>query len=85
VETAATSTLRERVGALAAEVRAGLAAVAADAVLRALGVVATLVAFASSFAATTYMIYVSRDVGFSPGVLGLLFALGGIGFSSARG
>jgi MFS family permease len=79
VETAATSTLRERVGALAAEVRAGLAAVAADAVLRALGVVATLVAFASSFAATTYMIYVSRDVGFSPGVLGLLFALGGIG------
>ncbi len=79
VKAAATSTLRERVGDLVAEVRAGLAAVAADAVLRALSVVATLVALASSFAATTYMIYVSRDVGFSPGVLGLLFALGDIG------
>jgi len=78
-ETAATPTLRERVRALAAEVRAGLGAVAENPVLRALAVVATLVAFASSFAATTYMIYVSRDVGFSTGVLGLLFALGGIG------
>jgi len=38
---------------------------AADLVLRALAVVATLMAFASSFVATTYMIYVSRDVGIS--------------------
>jgi len=79
IETAATLTLRDRVRALAAEVRVGLGALAADPVLRALAVVATLVALAASFAATTYMIYVSRDVGFSTGVLGLLFALGGIG------
>ena len=32
-----------------------------------------------SFASTTYMIYVSRDVAFPTGTLGLLFALGGIG------
>ena len=78
-ETSAPTTLRGRAGALAAEVRAGLRATAANSVLRALAIVATLTAFAMSFAATTYMIYVARDVGFSTGVLGILFALGGIG------
>ena len=70
---------RDRLRALAVEVRAGLRATAADPVLRALAVVATLIAFATSFASTTYMIYVARDVGFTTGVLGVLFALGGIG------
>jgi MFS family permease len=78
-ETAAPGTLRGRARALLAEVQAGLRATAADPVLRSLAVVATLVAFATSFAATTYMIYVARDLGFATGVLGLLFALGGIG------
>ena len=73
------ATLRGRAATLAAEVRAGLRATAVDPVLRGLAVVATLTAFAMSFAATTYMIYVARDVGFSTGVLGVLFALGGIG------
>ncbi len=78
-ETPAATTLRGRVQALVSEVRAGMHAVAADPVLRGLAMVATLVAFAMSFASTTYMIYVSRDVAFPTGTLGLLFALGGIG------
>jgi MFS family permease len=73
------ATLRGRAAALAAEVRAGLGVTAAEPVLRGLAIVATLTAFAMSFAATTYMIYVARDVGFSTGVLGILFALGGLG------
>jgi MFS family permease len=78
-ETPAAATFRGRLRALVSEVQAGLRAVAADPVLRGLAVVATLVAFAMSFASTTYMIYVSRDVAFPTGTLGLLFALGGIG------
>jgi MFS family permease len=78
-ETPTHATLRGRLQALVSEVQGGLRAVAADPVLRGLAVVATLVAFAMSFASTTYMIYVSRDVAFPTGTLGLLFALGGIG------
>jgi len=78
-ETSAPKTLRHRAAALAAEVGAGLHATAANPVLRGLAIVATLTAFAMSFAATTYMIYVARDIGFPTGVLGILFALGGIG------
>lgn len=63
--------------------RAGLNATAAEPLLRGLAIVATLTAFAMSFAATTYMIYVARDVGFPTGVLGILFALGGIGSLAA--
>jgi MFS family permease len=78
-EPVADPSVRGRARALAAEVRAGLRATADEPVLRTLALIATLVAFATSFAATTYMIYVARDVGFETGVLGLLFALGGIG------
>jgi MFS family permease len=78
-ETPAPTTLRGRAAALAAEVRAGMRATAGEPVLRGLAIVATLTAFATSFAATTYMIYVARDVGFPTGVLGILFALGGLG------
>jgi predicted MFS family arabinose efflux permease len=72
------SSLQARIRALAAEVHAGLQA-AQQPVLRTLAIVATLVAFATSFASTTYMIYVARDLAFPTGTLGLLFALGGIG------
>ena len=78
-EARAIATPRERFRALVTEVQAGLRATAADPVLRALAVVATLTAFAMAFASTTYMIYVARDIGFETGVLGVLFALGGIG------
>jgi len=78
-EAAGPTTLRGRAAALAAEVGAGLRATAANPMLRGLAIVATLTAFATSFAATTYMIYVARDIGFETGVLGILFALGGLG------
>ena len=72
-------TLRGALHAFGAEVRDGLRTVGADPTLRALALVAALAAFGSSFAATTYMIYVSRDLGFPTGTLGLIFALGGFG------
>ena len=78
-ETTARHTLRAAMNAFAAEVHDGLRTVAVNPTLRALAIVAALTAFGSSFAATTYMIYVARDLGFSTGVLGLIFALGGFG------
>jgi predicted MFS family arabinose efflux permease len=71
--------VRGALAALVAEVRDGLRTTAAEPTLSALAVVAALTAFGSSFAATTYMIYVARDIGFSTGALGLIFALGGFG------
>lgn len=76
---AANRTVRGAVRAFAAEVRDGLRTVGAQPTLRALALVAALTAFGSSFAATTYMIYVSRDLGFPTGTLGMIFALGGFG------
>ena len=61
------------------EVASGLRTVASNATLRVLAGIAALSGFGSSFAATTYMIYVARDLGFPTGVLGLIFALGGFG------
>jgi Na+/melibiose symporter-like transporter len=73
------STVRDVLRGFAAEVRDGLRTLAREPVLVALAGVAALTAFGSSFAATTYMIYVSRDLGFPTGTLGLIFALGGFG------
>jgi predicted MFS family arabinose efflux permease len=78
-ERAAPATVRAALAAFGAEVREGLAAVAAQPTLRALATVVVLTEFGASFAATTYMIYVARDVGFPTGTLGMIFALGGIG------
>ena len=63
----------------AADVRAGLAELAASPVLRALAAVEVLVAGALSLSGTSYMIYVTRDIGFPTGILGVIFALGGLG------
>jgi len=63
----------------AADVRAGLAALAATPVLRVLAMVEMLVAGALSLSGTSYMIYVARDIGFPTGILGVIFALGGLG------
>jgi len=63
----------------AADVRAGLAALAATPVLRVLAMVEVLVAGALSLSGTSYMIYVARDIGFPTGILGVIFALGGLG------
>jgi MFS family permease len=78
-EETAVRTVRGAVRAFAVEVREGLRTVGAQPTLRALALIAALTAFGSSFAATTYMIYVSRDLGFPTGTLGMIFALGGFG------
>jgi predicted MFS family arabinose efflux permease len=76
---AAAASLRGHARALADDVGAGLKATFAHPVLRALAGVEVLTAFAMSFAATSYMIYVARDLAIGTGALGLLFALGGLG------
>lgn len=58
---------------------AGLRAVAARPVLRALATIEALVAFAMALFGTSYMIFASRDLGLPTGELGLVFALGGLG------
>jgi MFS family permease len=70
---------RSALRALADDVSGGLRAVRDDHRLRGLAEVAVLTAFAGSFARTGYMIYVSRDIAFGTGVLGMIFAVGGIG------
>jgi MFS family permease len=72
-------TVRSAVRAFFGEVRDGLRAVAGHSTLRGVALVAALSEFGASFAATTYMIYVARDVGFPTVTLGLIFALGGVG------
>lgn len=47
--------------------------------LRALAGVQALLALSSSLAGTSYMIFVSRDIAFETGPLGVVFALGGLG------
>jgi hypothetical protein len=47
--------------------------------LRALAVLEVLVALGMSLAGTSYMIYVAREIGFDTGVLGMIFAVGGVG------
>jgi MFS family permease len=47
--------------------------------LRVLATLEILLALAGSFAGTSYMIYVARDLAFSTGALGMIFASGGLG------
>ena len=59
--------------------RIGVAAITASPTLRVLGGIEILVALGTSVAGTSYMIFVSRDIAFSTGSLGLIFATGGLG------
>ena len=61
------------------EVRSGLAVIRATPQLRALAMLEVLLALGGSVAATSYMIYVARDIGFGTGALGMIFATGGLG------
>ncbi len=61
------------------EARDGIASLGSHPTLRALAQIEALTALGMSFASTSYMIYVARDLAFSTGVLGMIFALGGIG------
>ena len=61
------------------DVGAGLRAITAHPSLRALVVVEVLLAFSMSLSGTSYMIYVARDLALPTGVLGMIFAVGGLG------
>nr|WP_316638423.1 MFS transporter [uncultured Roseateles sp.] len=58
---------------------AGLALLWTDTRLRLLAAIELLVALAMSLAGTSYMIFVTRELGFSTGEQGLIFATGGLG------
>ena len=75
VDTSAATTL----SSLVADASQGLRAVAAHPTLRALTVVHALLAFSLALFGTSFMIFVSRDLGLPTGELGLIFALGGLG------
>jgi Na+/melibiose symporter-like transporter len=61
------------------DARTGLGALASAPTLRALAIVHVAVVAAMSLAGTSYMIYVARDLAIETGVLGLVFAVGGVG------
>ena len=61
------------------ETLGGIVAIRASAPLRALATLEVLLALAASLGGTSYMIYVSRDLAFPTGALGMIFACGGIG------
>ena len=67
------------VRSLISEARAGVTALWAVPALRAIASIELFIALGRSIGGTSYMIYVSRDLGFSTGVLGMIFALGGLG------
>ena len=79
VADAASQRPRDLLWGLLVDARAGVASLAAMPMLRALASIEVLVALGLSLAGTSYMIFVARDLGFGTGVLGLIFATGGIG------
>jgi MFS family permease len=67
----------ERVGALA-EAAEGMRAVLRDPLLRSMAGATPLASFGVGMFFATYMIFVTRGLGFHPGLLGVIFGLGGI-------
>ena len=70
---------RERMRAMWREAKDGMAAVTAVPALRTLAAVQVLIALGMSLAATSYMIFVARDLAFDPSILGMIFATGSVG------
>ena len=68
-----------RLARLIGDVRAGLRTLLTQPALRALAAIEVLLALGGSLAATSYMIFVARDIGFGTGSLGMIFATGGLG------
>ncbi len=61
-----------------AEAAEGMRAVLRDPLLRSLAIATPLAAFGIGMFFATYMIFVTRGLGFHPGLLGVIFGLGGI-------
>ncbi len=59
------------------DIAAGARLIFSDGRLRAFGVIAIVGGFANSLVATLYMLFVVNALGFRPGVLGVIFAVGG--------
>jgi predicted MFS family arabinose efflux permease len=68
---------RTRDASVAREIADGARLVFSDGRLRAFGMIAIVGGFANSLVSTMYMLYVINALGFRPGVLGVIFAVGG--------
>lgn len=78
-EASASAAVEARASTAATQARDALGFVLRSRPLRALALLEMLVAGHLGIATTSYMIYVSRDLGVGTGVLGFVFAAGGIG------
>lgn len=67
----------ERIGIMA-EAAEGFRTIRADARLRAVVISETALNLSGALFGTVYLIYMVRELGFRPGVLGMIFAVGGI-------
>jgi predicted MFS family arabinose efflux permease len=68
----------ETPGSIAGDIAAGLRAVWRQPVLRGLVVSGIFQNLSFGVFGTVYLLYVNQEVGFGPGVLGLIFAVGGV-------
>jgi Na+/melibiose symporter-like transporter len=79
---------RDRNASVVREIAAGARLIFSDGRLRAFGAIAIAGGFANSLVGTLYMLFVVNALGFKPGVLGVIFAVGGasslIGALAAR-
>jgi len=69
----------EERGSVLAEIRDGLRFVGAEPRLRALALAAAATSFFGNFYGTLYALYLLRDLGFSPALVGISVAAGGVG------
>ena len=60
------------------EAKAGARIVARDGVLRSLAFAEAVQAMAGQFITVVYLLYLNRELGFDPGILGMIFAVGGV-------
>jgi MFS family permease len=68
----------EQRGALRSEIAEGLHAVARDPILRPLALSTMTEALARGMIGAVILLYLSRGLGFNPGVLGIIFGIGGV-------
>ncbi len=69
---------RTRDASVSREIAAGARLIFGDGRLRAFGTIAIVGGFANSLVSTLYMLFVVNALGFRPGVLGVIFAVGGV-------
>jgi hypothetical protein len=60
------------------EIEEGLRVVAGDPLLRSMGIATVILDFARPFVGVAFLLYLNKEVGFNPGVLGMIFAVGGL-------